>query len=103
MTRRRFLAVTGATGAALAVPTFIPASALGRDGRPPPSGRITVGIVGWGMIAPDNSRADGIKRLPGCRVVQHRREAPKRSFVDTINAKGITRIKTARCFTIIER
>ncbi len=85
MTRRRFLAVTGATGAALAVPTFIPASALGRDGRPPPSGRITVGIVGWGMIAPDNTR--GLMGLNDCQVVascnidtSHQKKA-----TDTIN------------------
>jgi hypothetical protein len=67
MSRRRFLAVTGAAGAAFAVPTIIPASALGREGRPPPSGRITVGIVGWGMIAPDNTR--GLMALDDCQVV----------------------------------
>ncbi|HEY3857584.1 MAG TPA: Gfo/Idh/MocA family oxidoreductase [Verrucomicrobiae bacterium] len=85
MTRRRFLAVTGATGAALAVPTFIPASALGRDGRPPPSGRIVVGIVGWGMIAPQNTH--GLMDLNDCQVIascnidtKHQKKA-----VDAIN------------------
>src|SRR5580658_2744581 len=67
MSRRRFLAVTGAAGAAFAIPTFIPASALGRDGRPAPSERITVGIVGWGMIAPENTQA--LMELPDCQVV----------------------------------
>jgi predicted dehydrogenase len=67
MTRRRFIAVTGAAGAAFAMPTFIPASALGRDGRPAPSERITVGIVGWGMIAPDNTK--GLMALNDCQVV----------------------------------
>jgi predicted dehydrogenase len=67
LSRRRFLKVAGAAGAALAMPTFIPASALGRDGRPPPSERITVGIVGWGMIAPDNTR--GLMALDDCQVV----------------------------------
>ncbi len=36
------------TAAALAVPTFVSASALGRDGRPAPSERLTVGVVGVG-------------------------------------------------------
>jgi predicted dehydrogenase len=67
MSRRRFLTVGSAAGAAIAFPTFIPASALGRDGRPAPSGRITVGIVGWGMIAPDNTK--GLMGLDDCQVV----------------------------------
>lgn len=32
---------------------IIPASALGRDGRPAPSERITLGCIGWGTIAGD--------------------------------------------------
>jgi predicted dehydrogenase len=67
MSRRRFIAATGAAGAAFAIPSFIPASALGRDGRPPPSERITVGIVGWGMIAPENTQA--LMELNDCQVV----------------------------------
>lgn len=46
-TRRRFL--KGAT-AALAMPTIIPATAIGR-GRPAPSERIQVGLFGFGTIA----------------------------------------------------
>src|SRR6201996_4030887 len=52
ISRRHFLA---AAGAAVALPTFIPASALGRDNRPAPSERITMGIVGWGMQGPGNT------------------------------------------------
>jgi predicted dehydrogenase len=48
--RRRFLVQSAA---ALGFPTIIPASAIGRGGRPAPSQRITVGIVGWGTIASD--------------------------------------------------
>ena len=54
ISRRRFLA---ATGMALAAPTIIPASALGRDGNAPPSERITLGAVGWGMQGPGNTEA----------------------------------------------
>ncbi len=67
MGRRRFLGLAGTAGAALAFPTFIPASALGRGKRPAPSERIVVGIVGWGMIAPQNT--DGLMRLDDCQVV----------------------------------
>lgn len=65
VTRRHFLAVTGA---ALAVaPTIIPASALGAEGRPAPSERITMGVVGWGMQGPGNT--GNFMREPDCQVV----------------------------------
>lgn len=64
MNRRRFLA---ATGVLLAVPTLIPASALGRSGRPAPSSRITMGILGWGMMGPGNT--DEFLKQKDCQVV----------------------------------
>jgi predicted dehydrogenase len=49
MSRRQFLRQTAtAVGAAVAVPTFIPASALGRNGLVPPSERLTMGFIGLG-------------------------------------------------------
>lgn len=48
--RRRFIQ-TGV--AALGFPTIIPATAIGKGGRPAPSERITVGAIGWGTIAGD--------------------------------------------------
>ena len=45
MTRRGFF---GAVGAAAAAPYIIPATALGGEGRPAPSERITMGFVGVG-------------------------------------------------------
>ena len=53
LTRRQFIATTAAT---LAAPAFIPASVLGAEGRPAPSERIVVGIVGWGMQGPYNTK-----------------------------------------------
>ncbi len=44
-TRRRFL--QGAS-AALAAPYFIPAGALGAEGKPPASERVTIGLIGCG-------------------------------------------------------
>jgi len=67
MGRRRFIGLAGAAGAALALPTIIPASALGRGDKPAPSNRIIVGIVGWGMIAPQNT--EGLMKLNDCQVV----------------------------------
>jgi len=47
--RRQFLATTlSATGAAIAAPTIIPSSALGRDGVVAPSERVIVGGIGIG-------------------------------------------------------
>src|SRR6266542_4137751 len=54
LTRRHFIALTGM---AVAAPTIIPASALGRGGATAPSSRITMGVVGWGMQAPGNTQA----------------------------------------------
>src|SRR5256885_11239604 len=82
VTRRRFLA---SAAAAIAVPTFIPASALGRDGRPAPSERIVVGIVGWGMMGPGNTT--GLMAEKDCQVVAacDLDTRPLQKAVDTIN------------------
>lgn len=47
-TRRQVLARTSASLAALGFPTIIPGSALGKDGRPAPSGRVTMAAIGVG-------------------------------------------------------
>jgi predicted dehydrogenase len=55
ITRREFLKTTSAAAAAaIALPTIIPASALGRDGKPPPSERINLGIIGCGGMGTSN-------------------------------------------------
>jgi predicted dehydrogenase len=64
ISRRHFIATTAA---AIAAPTFIPASALGRDGRPAPSERITVGVVGWGMQGPSNTKS--LLEKADCQVI----------------------------------
>ncbi|MBI2925941.1 MAG: Gfo/Idh/MocA family oxidoreductase [Verrucomicrobia bacterium] len=82
ITRRRFLA---ATGTALAAPTIIPASALGAEGKPAPSERIVVGIVGWGMMGPGNT--NGLMKEKDCQVVAacDLDKRPLQQAVDTIN------------------
>ena len=48
ITRRTFLKQGTLASAAIAAPNFIPASALGRAGRPAPSERMTLGCIGTG-------------------------------------------------------
>jgi predicted dehydrogenase len=64
ISRRQFLLTTGA---AVAAPTLIPASALGLEDKPAPSGRVTLGVVGWGMQGPGNTSE--FLRLADCHVV----------------------------------
>ena len=64
ISRRRFIATTAT---AIAAPTIIPASALGANGRPAPSERITMGVVGWGMQGPSNTGS--FMRESDCQVV----------------------------------
>ena len=54
ISRREF--ITKATGAALAFPTILPASALGRDGKVAPSERINMGMLGVGARGLGNTR-----------------------------------------------
>lgn len=63
-TRRSFLA---ATGLALAAPTIVPLSALGRGGQAAPSERVVMGVVGWGMQGPGNTSE--FMKLGDCQVV----------------------------------
>jgi predicted dehydrogenase len=54
--RRRFLALTGMSAAV--APTIITGYATAAGARrPPPSGRITMGVVGWGMQGPGNTNS----------------------------------------------
>ncbi len=54
LSRRHFLAITGLAAAA---PNFFPSTALGRDGKTAPSNRIVMGVVGWGMQGPGDTKA----------------------------------------------
>ena len=64
ISRRRFIALASA---AVAAPTIITGCATGRGGRPAPSGRITMGVVGWGMMGPGNT--DAFLKQTDCQVV----------------------------------
>jgi len=64
ISRRRFL-TNAAT--ALAVPIFVPSSALGLGEKTAPSNRITLGIIGCGNMGTQN--ANSFLNEPGCQVV----------------------------------
>jgi hypothetical protein len=82
VTRRRCLQTAAATGAALMMPTIIPASALGRGGAVAPSERIALGGIGiggrgefvlnWMLPEPD------VRFVAICDVRKERREAVKK-------------------------
>lgn len=89
LTRRAFL--QGATWA-LAAPLFVPASALGKDGKTAPSERITVGFIGCGKMANDYHLStllsfSDIHAIAVCEVDQNRREHAKRRVEDAYKGK----------------
>src|SRR5450631_3242952 len=54
LSRRHFIA---RTGAALVLPLILPGCATGPASRPRPSNRINLGVVGWGMQGPGNTKS----------------------------------------------
>ncbi|HWE38716.1 MAG TPA: Gfo/Idh/MocA family oxidoreductase [Isosphaeraceae bacterium] len=78
LTRRGFL---GRSAAALAVPTIVPASALGRAGRLAPSERISLGFIGVGKMNGGHLRhflgRDEVQVVAVCDVDTKRREHAK--------------------------
>lgn len=78
LTRRDFLKAATATAAALALPTIIPASALGRGGAIAPSERITVAHIGVGGMGSGDLqnfiRFDAVQSVAVCDPFKSRRE-----------------------------
>ena len=52
--RRNFLKTAGA---AIVLPAILPSSVLGREGKAPPSGKITMGVIGWGNQGPGDAKS----------------------------------------------
>ena len=57
LSRRRFLRHATVFSAAATTPSFLPLSALGADGRPAPSNRVTIACVGFGGEGTKNLNA----------------------------------------------
>ena len=79
--RRKFIA---STAASLALPAIVPSSIFGQNR---PSNRITVGVIGWGMQGPENTRAflaeDDCQVIAACDLDK----THLKSAADTINKK----------------
>lgn len=82
-TRRQFLGRGALAAGAVALPSLVPASALGRNGAVPPSGRIVMGGIGMGgrgsydlgwMVTQKD-----VQWVAVCDVVKAKREAAKRT------------------------
>jgi predicted dehydrogenase len=67
LTRRDMLRDSLAGGAALALPWFVPAAALGAEGKTAPSERITLGVIGIGPRATYD--LGGMLKQPDCQCV----------------------------------
>jgi predicted dehydrogenase len=80
LTRRDLLKCSA--GAVLAAPWFVPAAALGRDGKKAPSERITLGVIGFGPRCTYDLQAmlkhADVQCLAVCDVQASRREAGKK-------------------------
>jgi predicted dehydrogenase len=80
--RRQFLKTTGA---ALVLPAILPSRVFGGDGKTTPSNKITMGIVGWGMQGPNNTKSflveDDCQVVAACALDTNQLQ----SAVDTIN------------------
>ncbi len=88
LSRRQFLKRAALAGSAVALPTLIPASAIGRDGAVPPSGRIIMAGLGignrgghdLGWMLPEKD----VQFVAICDARKSRREAVKR-IIDNRN------------------
>jgi len=102
ITRRHFLKHAALAGSALAIPYFIPASALGRNGFVAPSERILMGGIGingrgsgdlsWMMGEPD------IQFVAICDIRRDRREAVKQMIDNKYGTKDCTMHRDIREF-----
>lgn len=98
--RRTFLQRTVAAGAALGLPTIIRATALGAEGRPAASNRITVGAIGVG--GQGNGNLGGFLGDPRCQVVavndvdQRNREGTQRRVNESYGNKDCAAYKDFR-------
>lgn len=85
LTRRQFL--KGAATAALAMPTIVPRTVFGAEGKTPPSERVTVGFIGCGKMANDYHlstllKFGDVQALAVCEVDKTRRAHAKKRVED---------------------
>ena len=80
LTRRQFL--KGAAAGAVSLPTIVPRTVFGAEGKAPPSERITVGFIGCGKMANDYHlstllKFGDVQAVAVCEVDKTRRDQAK--------------------------
>lgn len=89
LTRRTFLHHSAVVAGGLAFPTIIPSSARGAAGAVPPSERITIGLIGKGVMANGHlkflAHRDDVELVAVCDVDRSRREEGRAEIAE-INA-----------------
>ena len=89
--RREFIKAAGLASTALALPTFIPASALGRGGNVAPSERIVVGGIGLGNQGGGDFGSflgrDEVQYVAVCDVRKNVRDSKKAQVDDRYKSK----------------
>ncbi|MHC4175117.1 MAG: Gfo/Idh/MocA family protein [Planctomycetota bacterium] len=92
ITRRKFLSRTAVFSGTIAIPWFIPSSAHGTNGVPAPSNRITIGLIGHGLMGRGHLRrlvGDwDVQVLAVCDVDRLRCEEAKRRVEETYAARS---------------
>ena len=87
MSRREFMGKATAAGAAVAVPYFVPSSALGGQGKPGANDRINLGIIGCGNMGRVNlsncSKYDDVVVTAACDVWKKRVQTVVKRHPDT--------------------
>jgi len=81
VTRRHFL--KGVAASSIAMPTIVPSTVFGKEGKAPPSERITIGFIGCGKMANDYHLPEllgfgDVQALAVCEVDRTRREHAKK-------------------------
>lgn len=97
---RRELLKRSAAGVALAAPWFVPAVALGREGRPAASERITLGVIGIGPRGTYDLKAmlkqADVQCVAVCDVQASRREAAKKLVDEHYNTRDCATYRDLR-------
>ena len=86
LTRRAFLQHSAVVAGGLAFPTIIPSSARGAVGTVAPSERITIGLIGKGVMANGHlkflAHRDDVELVAVCDVDRLRREEGRAEIAD---------------------
>ena len=100
LTRRQLLATGALAAGAIVLPTYVPASALGRGGRTAPSERIVMGGIGMGGRGSSDLawilNEKDVQWVAVCDVQKERREAAKNAVDSAYGNKACATYRDMR-------